>query len=168
MAGDGFYLIRSKNCIHLIIETCRNNVRQMAGFSDCTGALMLAKRICTLLFLGLYLSGCSSYQQGALPNTAPSNSEFEADVQVSQGSNVRVTLESGEVIEGEVILVSDREISVSQLTDGEAHIRVVTVSDISSLEVEQSSSTTTIVFASIIGAALVYATVEGIKGWSLW
>ena len=81
---------------------------------------------------------------------------------------MRVTLESGEVVKGEVIRVSDRDISVSQMTDGETQTRVLIISDIESIEVEQGSSATTIVLASIIGAGLVYAIVEGIKGWSFW
>lgn len=141
---------------------------QMVSHSDCARAVILAKRIFILLFLGLYLSGCSSYQRATLPNTAPSSTEFKSEVQVNIGSKVRVTFESGEVMEGEVVRVSDREISVSHLEDGEDHVRVVTVSDIKSLEVEQSSSAFTIVLTSVVVTVLVYAIVEGIKGWSFW
>ena len=121
-----------------------------------------------VVFLGCCVSGCSGYQQGALPTSSSDYNEFETAEPVSKGSNVRVTLQSGEFIAGVVAWVSDKEIAVSQVEIEGAPVRVVKVSDCSQIEVKKKTSTTTIVFASVVGLAVLYAVVEGVKGWSMW
>jgi hypothetical protein len=129
---------------------------------------MSAQRIFAIVFLGLCLSGCSGYQRGTISNTSSTNSEFGTDVQVNRGSNVRIKLHSGEIISGEVIQFSEKEIVVAQLAGDPAHNRIVDVSGIASLEVKENTSSKTILFASVVGAALVYAIVLAFKGWTLY
>lgn len=121
------------------------------------------------VFLGLFLTGCSSYRLTTWPDSTQANIEFESRVEVAPGQDVRVTLNSGEVLTGQVAEVSDTALAIVTLTEqGESQRIVLQAEEIAVLELEQGPSSGTVVLGVVVVAGMGYALVKGIQGWSMY
>lgn len=112
-----------------------------------------------------FVSGCASWQSATLPGLDSEPIPDEKEVVVQQSSKVRVTTRVGEVIEGEVTDIASDQLTILKPGNYGRDERVVRFQDIHSVEIEQGSTTTTVLLVSavVVGVGLILGFREAIK-----
>ncbi len=75
---------------------------------------------------------------------------------------------SDEIIEGEVSWVTATEVAIRQVDEIATKERIVEAQEIARIEVAEGTKPGYYVLGMLVGAGIVYAIVEGFKGWSMF
>lgn len=87
-----------------------------------------------LLVLSLAIGGCTTYRSARMPDAPEQTPAGDPRPTIRAGSQVRVTLESGESLSGEVWRVSPDELAVGIVANHAVEERVVPRQDIQAIE----------------------------------
>jgi len=114
-----------------------------------------------------FLSGCATYKNASLPGDGTNTpTEQDGKIVVQQGAIVRVTLSSGEIVTGEVIEVSSKELVLEASGALAPEKRIISSSDVQKIEIEKFDHSekrvakTTAIFVvvgAVVLAALIFA-----------
>jgi hypothetical protein len=126
------------------------------------------KRIFWIVTLGAFVSGCAGQRYTASPDTAADRTPAGLEASVERGSRVKVVLLSDEIIEGEVSWVTATEVAIRQVDEIATKERIVEAQEIARIEVAEGTKPGYYVLGMLVGAGIVYAIVEGFKGWSMF
>ena len=122
--------------------------------------LLLTKCFWTAILL-IFLSGCStSFQRAHLPGQLAPPSDKLSSVVVERGTRVKIELIGGETLSGEVVRVSEEELTLEEDPNFRYDERVVRAADIVAIEMEYLSSSdkrenTAITIGAVLSVAIV-------------
>lgn len=90
--------------------------------------------------LVIFISGCASYRTASFPAATPGGAASRPDeIVISENANVRLTLNNGQAMSGEVVRISQDEIVLGKVGNYGFAETVIKASDIKTIEVESSS-----------------------------
>ena len=127
------------------------------------------KRILAAVVLVAFVSGCASFRPASLSLDESADAGATVSDVVEAGQNVRVTLISGEIIEGKVASVFEAGLAVGHMGNYGYTECTVAASEIALLEIQSWSSGSKIaVYAAagvfVVGALAVGLFVDGMAG----
>ena len=125
-------------------------------------------RVLAAVVLGAFVAGWASYQPASLPLDGSADASATVLDVVEAGQNVRITVLSGEIIEGKVASVTANGLAVGQTGNYGYTERTVAASEIAQLEVQSGSSGSKIaIYAAagvfVVGAIAVAALSDGME-----
>ncbi len=98
----------------------------------------VARMIWIAVFLPL-LAGCAGYQLAHLPDDIHPRAEIESRKQVHSGDRVRLTLESGQSVEGAIVEIAAEYLEIAVFSPT-TKIRCYPLNEISRVEIYVSTS----------------------------
>jgi hypothetical protein len=120
------------------------------------------QRILAAVVLVAFVSGCASYRPASLSLDEAADAGATVHDEVEAGQKVRLTLVSGEVIEGEVASVTEDGLTVGRSGNYGYTERTVAANEIALLEIQSWSSGSKIAVYTAAGVFVVGALAVGL------
>lgn len=89
--------------------------------------------------LCVFVSGCATYRSASLPEPVPEMGSGGGGSSVREGDTVRILLRSGETVSGEVMWMTNEEVSLGNRGNYGGEDLAVAISTIESIEVRNES-----------------------------
>ena len=117
-----------------------------------------------LVTLCFFISGCSAYRDAYIPATVPHIESRPKGLTVVEGSNVRVTLHSGQTVSGKVSRLTSEKLGLGSRGNYGHEDLVIELTDIQQIEIKnQSDAEVERLWFFGIGALLIGLIVHGLS-----